>query len=88
MVIPRLVEQALAGKPLTVYGDGGQSRCFCNVKDTVRAVIALAAEPQAVGQIYNVGSREEITIADLARRILDRAQSSSPIVHVSYEKAY
>src|SRR5574342_379570 len=55
MVIPRLVEQALAGEPLKVYGDGQQTRCFCNVKDTVRAVIALAAEPQAVGEIYNVG---------------------------------
>ncbi len=88
MVIPRLVEQALAGRPLTVYGDGGQSRCFCNVRDTVRAVMALAAESRAVGEIYNVGSQEEITIGELARRVAARTQSQSPIVTVPYEEAY
>ena len=88
MVIPRFVERALAGEPLRVYGDGGQSRCFCNVKDTVRAVIALAADPKAVGEIYNVGSQEEITIADLAQRVVTRARSSSPIVTVPYDEAY
>jgi UDP-glucose 4-epimerase len=71
-----------------VYGDGLQTRCFCNVKDTVRAVIALAAEPQAVGEIYNVGSQEEITIRDLARRVVARARSASPIVTVPYDEAY
>jgi UDP-glucose 4-epimerase len=88
MVIPRFVEHALAEEPLKVYGDGQQTRCFCNVEDTVRAVIALAAEPQAVGEIYNVGSQEEITIGDLARRVVARAQSTSPIVTVPYDEAY
>lgn len=87
-VIPRLVNQALAGEPLTVYGDGNQTRCFCNVKDTVRAVIALAMEPKAVGEIYNIGSQEEITMADLARRIRDRAQSHSSIKFIPYDEAY
>jgi UDP-glucose 4-epimerase len=88
MVIPRFVERALAGEPLRVYGDGRQTRCFCNVKDTVRAVIALAAEPKAVGEIFNVGSQDEISIAELARRVAARAQSSSPIVTVPYDEAY
>jgi UDP-glucose 4-epimerase len=88
MVIPRLAAQALAGQPLTVYGDGQQTRCFCNVRDTVRAVMALAAEPGAVGQIYNVGSQEEITICALAERILARSGSRSPIVMVPYDEAY
>jgi UDP-glucose 4-epimerase len=88
MVIPRFVERALAGEPLKVYGDGQQTRCFCNVKDTVRAVTALAAEPQAVGEIYNVGSQEEITIRALAERVVARAQSASPIVTVPYDEAY
>jgi UDP-glucose 4-epimerase len=88
MVIPRFVEQALAGKPLTVYGDGRQTRCFCNVKDTVRAVVTLAGEAQAVGQIYNVGSGEEITITDLARRVIARAGSASTIETIPYEQAY
>ena len=64
MVIPRLVQQALAGQPLTVYGDGQQTRCFCNVRDTVRAVVALSAEPRATGEIFNVGSNEEVTILE------------------------
>jgi UDP-glucose 4-epimerase len=88
MVIPRLVQQALANKPLTVYGDGQQSRCFCNVKDTVRAVIDLAATPKAVGEIFNVGSQEEITITALAERIRVRTGSSSPLVKVPYDQAY
>ena len=88
MVIPRFVKWALAGEPIRVYGPGNQSRCFCNVKDTVRAVIALAAEPKAVGEIYNVGSQEEITIADLARRVIARTGSPSELVSVPYDQAY
>jgi UDP-glucose 4-epimerase len=88
MVIPRFVKWALAGEPIHVYGSGDQSRCFCNVKDTVRAVIGLAAHPQAVGEIYNVGSREEITIADLARRVIARTGSRSELVFVPYDQAY
>ena len=88
MVIPRLGQQALAGKPLTIYGDGQQSRCFCNVKDTVRAVTQLALTPQAVGEIFNVGSQEEITIEALAQRIIQRTGSASTLVRVPYEQAY
>ena len=88
MVIPRLVRQAVAGEPLTVYGDGQQTRCFCSVQDTVRAVVGLAAEPRAVGEIFNVGSIEEITILDLARRVLDRTGSSSQIRLIPYDQAY
>jgi UDP-glucose 4-epimerase len=88
MVIPRLVSQALAGEPLTVYGDGRQSRCFCNVRDTVRAVAALAEASGAVGEIFNVGSQEEITIGALAERVLARTGSRSEIVIIPYEQAY
>ena len=88
MVIPRLVQQALAGQPLTVYGDGQQSRCFCNVRDTVRAVVALGAELRATGEIFNVGSNEEISILDLARRILARTGSHSEIKLIPYDQAY
>ncbi len=70
MVIPRFVEQALEGKPLTIYGDGKQSRCFLHVHDAVRAILALADCPQAIGEVFNIGSTEEITISDLARKIL------------------
>ena len=88
MVIPRLVEQALKGQPLTVYGDGQQTRCFCNVKDTVRAICQLGAEPSAVGEIFNVGSQEEITMQALAERIVARTGSQSALVRVSYDEAY
>jgi len=88
MVIPRLVRQALAGQPLTVYGDGQQTRCFCNVRDTVRAVVTLSAEPRATGEIFNVGSNEEVTILDLARRILARSGSRSEIKLIPYDQAY
>ena len=88
MVIPRLAKQAVSGQPLSVHGDGLQSRCFCNVKDTVRAVIAVSEHPGAVGEIYNVGSRHEITILDLARRILARANSQSEIALIPYAQAY
>ena len=70
MVVPRLVAQALAGEPLTVYGDGRQSRCFCDVSDVVRAILALASCPAAVGQVVNVGATEEVTILELACRLL------------------
>ena len=88
MVIPRLVKQAVMGEPLTVYGDGQQTRCFCNVKDTVRAVMELSAEARAVGEVINVGSRDEISILDLAKRILARSGSRSEIKLVPYEQAY
>jgi len=88
MVIPRLAKQAAAGQPLTVYGDGQQTRCFCNVKDTVRAVVSLSQEAKAIGEIFNIGSREEITILDLAQRIRNRASSRSEIKLIAYDQAY
>jgi len=88
MVIPRFVRQALANEPLTVYGDGSQSRCFCDVSDTVRALEALLDEERAVGQVFNVGSTEEVTILDLAKRVKQLAHSASPIMFVPYDKAY
>jgi UDP-glucose 4-epimerase len=88
MVIPRLVRQAVAGEPLTVYDDGQQTRCFCNVKDTVRAVVGLSGEPRAVGEIFNIGSDEEISILDLARRIIARSASRSEIKLVPYEETF
>jgi len=88
MVIPRLVQQAVEGRPLTVYDDGKQSRCFCDVRDVVRALADLVLTPAAEGEIFNVGSREEITILTLARRILELSGSASPIEFVPYERAY
>ena len=88
MVIPRLVKQAVKHEPLTVYDDGQQSRCFCNVKDTVRAVAALSQSSQADGEIFNIGSDEEVTILQLAQRIVARAGSRSEIQFIPYDKAY
>ncbi len=88
MVIPRFVDWALAGEPIQVYGTGGQSRCFCNVADSVRAIIGLVNEPAAEGEIINVGNDEEITIENLALQIKAMTSSSSEIVHVPYDEAY
>jgi UDP-glucose 4-epimerase len=88
MVIPRFVKWALAGEPIQVYGTGEQSRCFCNVTDTVRAIIGLMEAPAAVGEIFNIGSDQEVTIKDLAERIKSMTGSSSEIVYVPYDQAY
>ncbi|HNS73100.1 MAG TPA: GDP-mannose 4,6-dehydratase, partial [bacterium] len=88
MVIPRLVTQALAGKPLTVYGDGQQVRCFTFVEDVVWAAIRLMEEPAAVGQVFNVGNDKGISIADLARKIVEMTGSKSEIHFVPYSEAY
>jgi UDP-glucose 4-epimerase len=88
MVIPRLVRQALAGKSLTVYGDGTQTRCFCHVADVVRALVALVDDPRAIGEVFNVGSREEISMLELATRIVNRAGSASPLSLIPYDQAY
>jgi len=96
MVIPRFVRQALQGEPLTVYGDGKQSRCFLHVKDVVKALIALSECPQAIGQVFNVGSIEEISMLELAQKVLalvDEAVGSQKveknrIAFIPYEKAY
>ncbi len=88
MVIPRFVKQALRGEPLTVYGDGQQSRCFTYVGDVVKAVVALSEEPAAVGQVFNIGSTEEVTIEELARRTITLADSASEVVYIPYKEAY
>jgi UDP-glucose 4-epimerase len=88
MVIPRLVEAALRGKPIPVYGDGTQSRCFCHVFDTVKAIRGLVGCDAAVGHIYNIGSRNVMTIQGLAERIVERLGSSSEIELIPYEQAY
>ena len=88
MVVPNFVQKALIGKPITVYGDGSQSRSFTHVSDVVDALIKLMSEPKAVGQIFNVGSSKEITIAELARIVKEMTGSSSEIEYITYEKAY
>jgi len=88
MVIPRLIGQALRDEPMTIYGDGNQTRNFTYVGDVVRAVIALIDEPRAVGGIFNIGSEEEISINELAERIKRMTGSASPIAHIPYEEAY
>ncbi|MFW6158103.1 MAG: GDP-mannose 4,6-dehydratase [Planctomycetota bacterium] len=88
MVVPRFVQQALAGDPITVYGDGEQTRCFCHVSDVVAAVSRLMFEPKAEGGIFNIGSDEGITINRLAEKVKTITGSSSDIIHVPYEEAY
>jgi len=89
MVVPNFVKQALLGHPLTVYGDGGQSRCFTYISDVVGALVDLAQHPGAVGEVFNIGNDgEEISILDLARRVKLRTGSKSEIVLVPYDKAY
>jgi len=88
MVVPRLSRQAAAGEPLTIYGDGSQTRCFCHVSDVVEALLGLLDNPEAVGGVFNVGSQEEISIYSLAERIIERARSGSTIQLVPYEDAY
>jgi UDP-glucose 4-epimerase len=88
MVIPNFVRQALAGQPITVFGDGTQSRSFTYVGDVVRAMVALIDEPRAVGQVFNIGNGKEITIGDLAEQVRALADSSSPIVRIPYDQAY
>jgi UDP-glucose 4-epimerase len=88
MVIPRFVGQALRNEPITVYGDGSQTRNFTYVEDVVRGVIGLIDEPRAVGEIFNIGGDGEISMNDLAARIKSIARSASPILHVPYAEAY
>ena len=88
MVIPRLAQQAVEGRPLTVYADGRQSRCFCDVRDVVRALVGVMLTSEAEGGIFNVGSEHEISILDLAQRIIRLSGSDSTIEFVPYERAY
>lgn len=88
MVLPRFVRQALLGNPLSVHGDGRQTRCFCFVGDVVPALVRLIEHPEAYGRVFNVGSTEEISIDELAHRVLAATGSSSKIRYVPYEEAY
>ncbi len=88
MVVPRFVRAALRGEPLRIFGDGLQTRCFSYVGDIVKAAVKVAGSPHTVGEVYNVGSDEEISIAELAERVVALCGSDSPIVHVPYEEAY
>ncbi len=88
MVVPSLARQALRNQPLTVFGDGAQTRSFAHVRDIAESLIRLLATPAAHGQIYNVGAQQELTILDLARRVKRRANSDSEIVRVPYQEAY
>jgi UDP-glucose 4-epimerase len=88
MVVPRFVQQALAGQAITVYGDGNQSRSFTDVADAVRATLALSRCPEAIGGVINVGNDRETTINELAHRVKRLTASRSDIVHIAYDRAY
>jgi UDP-glucose 4-epimerase len=97
MVIPRFVQQAMRGEPLTIYADGRQTRCFCNVADTVRALSLLMESPRAVGQVFNIGSQEEVTILNVAERVLQlvdknkthsKSSGEGRLRFIPYEEAY
>jgi UDP-glucose 4-epimerase len=88
MVVPNFARQALAGAPITVHGDGSQRRCFTDVSDVVRALLGLIDHPGAVGEVFNVGSQQEIAILELAKKVKEKTKSASEIVFVPYEKAY
>ena len=88
MVVPRFISWALKNEPIMVYGDGQQQRCFGNVLDVVQAIHQLSENPAAIGQVFNIGSNEEISIGGLAERVRDRAGSQSDIQYISYEEAY
>jgi UDP-glucose 4-epimerase len=88
MVIPNMIERALRGEPILVYGDGLQTRCFSAVSDVVRGTVALAATPAAEGSIFNLGTDEEVSVLDLAQRVKRLCNSDSVIQHVSYSEIY
>ena len=88
MVLPNFVRQALENETISVYGDGKQSRCFCDVRDTVQALMKLIDTERSVGEVVNIGNTEEITIEDLARRVKQRTNSTSGIEFIPYDKAY
>jgi UDP-glucose 4-epimerase len=88
MVLPRFVAAALGNRPIQVYGDGKQSRCFCHVEDVAGAILALMSSPSAVGEVFNLGSDQEISINDLAKTVVRILGSQSKIEHIPYEVAY
>jgi UDP-glucose 4-epimerase len=88
MVLPNFVRQALEGAPITVYGTGRQSRCFCDVRDTIHAILRLVSNERAVGEVVNIGNDEEISIEGLAHLVKLRTKSASPINYIPYDQAY
>jgi UDP-glucose 4-epimerase len=88
MVLPNFVRQALDNKPITVYGSGTQSRCFCDVRDTVESLMRLMDTERSIGEVVNIGNTEEISIADLAKTVKNRTASTSEISYVPYDQAY
>ena len=88
MVVPRFIRQALGGEPITVYGDGSQRRCFCDVRDVVPAILGLAGHSDAPGRVYNIGGTEEVSIQELAERVVEMTESDSQIIKVPYSEAY
>ena len=88
MVVPRFVQAAHAGQPITIYGDGTQSRVFCHVADAVKAILFLAADDKSIGQVYNIGGVGETTIKQLAEKIIERTKSTSAITYTAYDDAY
>lgn len=88
MVLPNFVRQSLEGSPLTVYGTGQQSRCFCDVRDAVEGLLRLIATDKAVGEVVNIGNDHEITIEALARQVKEKTGSSSEIQFIPYDQAY
>ncbi len=88
MVLPNFVRQALEGSPITIFGTGQQSRCFCDVRDTIESILRLVAKGNAIGEVVNIGSDEEISIEGLARVVKQRTKSESPITYIPYDQAY
>jgi UDP-glucose 4-epimerase len=88
MVVPRFIRAALRNEPLEIHGDGEQTRCFCHIRDVIEAIRELPQNPQAAGEVFNVGATEEISINDLAETVIELTQSQSQKRHVSYEEAF
>ena len=88
MVLPNFVRQALENSPITIYGSGQQSRCFCHVKDTIEALLRLTSNQQAIGEVVNIGTEQEISIEGLAHLVKQRTKSNSKLEYVPYDKAY
>jgi UDP-glucose 4-epimerase len=88
MVIPRFVKAAMEDKPLKIFGDGSQSRVFCHVSDSVKAIVALAGNDKTIGEVFNIGGEGEISILELAKMVIDQTKSKSKITFTDYEDAY
>jgi UDP-glucose 4-epimerase len=88
MVVPRFVSAALKNEPLSVYGSGDQIRCFCHVSDAIRAILLVIDSDKAVGEVFNVGNNQQISIMELAKKVIEITKSTSNIEKIAYEKAY